>query len=103
MEAANNPVTPAADETLNGMGVTVLPDILANAGGVIVSYFEWAQNIQEFRWEESRVNEELWRRMRKATDLVWDEAQKEKVTLREAAFMIGVQRVARAAQLRGFV
>jgi glutamate dehydrogenase (NAD(P)+) len=103
VEAANHPVTPAADDALNRMGVIVLPDILVNAGGVIVSYFEWAQNIQEFRWEESRVNEELWRRMRQATDLVWDRAQKEKVIMREAAFMIGVERVARAAQLRGFV
>ncbi|MBI2872685.1 MAG: glutamate dehydrogenase [Chloroflexi bacterium] len=103
LEAANHPVTPAGDEVLNRKGVVVLPDVLVNAGGVIVSYFEWAQNFQEFRWEESRVNEELWLRMRQAVDQVYDRAQQERVTLRDAAFIIAVERVARAVELRGFV
>ena len=103
MEAANHPTTPEGDAILMDQGITVLPDVLLNAGGVIVSYFEWTQNIQEFRWEESRVNEELWHRMRTAVNNVWERARKERVSLREASFMIAVERVTKAAQLRGFV
>jgi glutamate dehydrogenase (NAD(P)+) len=103
VEAANHPVTPAADEILKSKGVPILPDILMNAGGVIVSYLEWVQNIQQFRWDEKRVNEELNRRMQEATNLVWNRSIENKVSMREAAFMIGVERVANAVQLRGFV
>ena len=103
VECANHPTTPAADMVLSQKGTPVLPDILANAGGVVVSYFEWAQNIQRFRWEEKRVNQELRTIMVRATKQVCQEAQRQNITLREAAFDIGVGRVAQAIDLRGFV
>ncbi|MDQ3645528.1 MAG: glutamate dehydrogenase [Actinomycetota bacterium] len=103
VEAANGPTTPAADEILSGNGVVVVPDILANAGGVAVSYLEWVQNIQQFRWELDAVNFELKKRMTKATDQVFKRADQGTTTLREAAFDISVERVAHAAELRGYV
>ena len=103
VEAANGPTTPAADRILTDRGVPVLPDILANSGGVTVSYFEWVQNIQQFRWELDQVNFELKKRMRKATDLVFTRAEERNSTLRESAFEIAVGRVARAATIRGYV
>ena len=102
VEAANHPVTPLADATLNDAGVVVIPDILANAGGVTVSYFEWTQNIQQFRWEEDEVNARLRKVMAKAYRDV-AERSTECASLREAAFVIGVSRVERAARLRGYV
>lgn len=103
VEAANHPVTSAAEAILARRGVTIVPDILANAGGVIVSYFEWTQNIQQFRWAESRVNEELRERLLLAYREVRDTAKERGVTLRDAAFAIAVARVAQAIRLRGFV
>jgi len=97
VEAANHPLTPEADDILAERG------ILVNAGGVIVSYFEWIQNLQEFRWEESHVNEELIKIMARAYGEVREKAQTEGITHRQAAFHIGVERVARAVELRGFV
>ena len=103
VEAANHPTTPAADFLLHERGVVILPDILVYAGGVVVSYFEWAQNTQQFRWEEERVNNELSNIMKQAARSVVEAAHRDGLSLREAAFVIGVGRVARAIQLRGFV
>lgn len=101
IEAANAPVDPEADEVLEAAGVTVLPDILANAGGVTVSYFEWAQNRQYYRWNLDRVRQELEKTLNTAFEETWDLAKERKVSLRTAAFMHGIGRVARAATLGG--
>ena len=103
VEAANHPVTPIADATLTDAGVVVIPDILVNAGGVTVSYFEWTQNIQQFRWDEDEVNQRLRKIMAKAYQDVASLAGQEGIGLRMAAFAIGVSRVAYAAKLRGYV
>jgi glutamate dehydrogenase (NAD(P)+) len=103
VEAANGPTTPAADEMLGERGITVVPDILANSGGVTVSYFEWVQNIQQFRWEVDDVNFQLKKKMTKATAHVFSRASENGTSLRDAAFDIAVERVANADKLRGFV
>ncbi len=103
LEAANHPLTPEADDILAQRGTVVLPDILVNAGGVVVSYFEWSQNLQEFRWEEDRVNQELRKKMSTAFQAINRRSLADKTTYREAAFDIAVERVARAVELRGFV
>ena len=103
LEAANHPVTPAADDVLQEKGVIVVPDILANAGGVTVSYFEWAQNIQQFRWEEERVNTELKKTMSRAWQSVYERASLDGIPLRLAAFAIAVAKVERADVLRGYI
>jgi glutamate dehydrogenase (NAD(P)+) len=103
VEAANHPVTFQGDQVLIDRGITVLPDILANAGGVTVSYFEWTQNLQEFRWEEERVNQELRKVMSRAYRSVHEKVALQGLNYRQAAFDIGVGRVARAVNLRGFV
>ena len=100
-EAANGPTTLEADRILTEKGVFIVPDVLASAGGVVVSYFEWVQNRQGFFWEENQVNANLRRIMRKAFGEVAAISEKEKVTMREAALMLGVNRVAEAAKLRG--
>jgi glutamate dehydrogenase (NAD(P)+) len=101
VEAANSPVTHHGDEILAGLGVKVVPDILANAGGVTVSYFEWAQNIQQYRWDLERVNKELERILLGAFDRVIARTEKEKVSLRTGAYLIALEEVVSAIQLRG--
>ena len=100
VEAANSPLTVEAHDDLTARGITVVPDILANAGGVTVSYFEWSQNIQQYRWEEERVIGELDKIMRRAYHDVAGIAQKQGIDLRTAAFVLAVKRVMRAASLR---
>jgi len=101
IEAANAPVRPDADEILAKQGVTILPDILANAGGVTVSYFEWVQNRQYYQWNLDRVRQELDRVMSAAFEEVWSLAQERQISLRTAAFMVGIGRVGRATFLGG--
>ncbi|MEM6532439.1 MAG: Glu/Leu/Phe/Val dehydrogenase dimerization domain-containing protein [Myxococcota bacterium] len=101
VEAANGPTTPEADEHFEKSGVTVIPDILANAGGVTVSYFEWVQNIQHFSWAEQRVNDELRTIMTAAHQSVRALAEEKKLSLRTAAFVIAIGRVGKAHVLRG--
>jgi len=102
IEAANGPTDPAADLILYGRDVIVLPDILANAGGVTVSYFEWVQNRQHYRWGLDRVRQELDRTMSDAFEGVWQQSQEAKVSLRTAAFMIALKRVQKATELGGY-
>ncbi|MEO1496857.1 MAG: Glu/Leu/Phe/Val dehydrogenase dimerization domain-containing protein [Planctomycetota bacterium] len=101
VEAANAPVHPEADDALHERGVIVLPDVLANAGGVTVSYFEWAQNRQFYRWTVDRVRGELDRTLSHSFDDIWDRAKEDKLGLRTTAFMLGIERVAKATELAG--
>ena len=101
IEAANAPVRPAADVILNQRQVTVLPDILSNAGGVTASYFEWAQNRQFYTWNLDRVRQELDHILSRAFENVWELAGGREISLRTAAYMLGIQRIARATELAG--
>lgn len=101
VEGANGPITKKGDEIMNAKGIHVVPDILANSGGVIVSYFEWVQGIQSFFWDEDEVNMHLQRIMHKAFMEVWDKSSDEKLSLRDSAFILGISKIARALELRG--
>ena len=101
IEGANGPTEPEADEIFNERGIIVLPDILANAGGVTASYFEWVQNRQHYRWGINRVRQELEHALAEAFEQVWQLAHERKVSLRTAAFMLAVGRVGRATVLGG--
>jgi len=100
-EAVNGPITPEADEILFKEKIFVIPDILANAGGVIVSYFEWAQNMEGFSWPEDEVNRKLEKQMVSAFKAVYEVQKQHKVDMRTAAYMLAIDRVAKVFELRG--
>ena len=103
VEGANGPTSPAAHEALVQRGVLIVPDILANAGGVTVSYFEWVQNIQQFSWSKERVDQELTDTMRKAYAAVKEVAEEHSIDMRTAAFVLAIRRVGKAAKARMYV
>jgi glutamate dehydrogenase (NAD(P)+) len=100
-EAANGPTTPEADVIMRERGVTVIPDVLANAGGVVVSYFEWVQGLQYHFWRESEITSRLQEVMTRAVNQVCSLAEKDDIDLRTAALMVGVRRVADGYRTRG--
>ena len=101
IEAANGPTSVEADEILNSRGIIVCPDILSNAGGVVVSYFEWVQNIQNLTWDLDEVNKMLQKIMLTAFNEVYALSQEKNVTLRMAAYMVAIKRITTAGKLRG--
>ena len=101
IEGANGPTTPEADDILNDKGVLVVPDVIANAGGVTVSYFEWVQDFSSFFWSEDEINARLVRIMQEAFAGVWQVAQEHKVSLRTATFIVACQRILHAREMRG--
>jgi glutamate dehydrogenase (NAD(P)+) len=104
LEGANSPTTPTADEILTDKGVMVIPDVMANAGGVVVSYFEWVQNLQHFRWDEREVNDKLGTIMRRAFREVLARCREDDdVPPRVAAYQLGIERVVEAAKTRGYI
>jgi glutamate dehydrogenase (NAD(P)+) len=101
IEGANGPTTPQADDILNERKVLVVPDVIANAGGVTVSYFEWVQDFSSYFWSEDEINARLVRIMQDAFAVVWQTAQEHKVSLRTATFIVACRRILNARNLRG--
>ena len=101
IEAANGPTTVEADKILERRGIVVVPDILANAGGVVVSYFEWVQNIQSMAWDLEEVNKTLKKIMLKAYNDVDAMAKEKNTTMRMGAYMVAIDRIVTAGKLRG--
>ena len=101
IEGANGPTTPEADDILQDKGVLVVPDVIANAGGVTVSYFEWVQDFSSFFWSEAEINQRLVRIMTEAFTAVWNTAQQHQVSLRTATFIVACRRILQARDMRG--
>lgn len=101
IEGANGPTTPEADDILRDRNILVVPDVIANAGGVTVSYFEWVQDFSSFFWTEDEINQRLVRIMQEAFDAIWQVAHDNRVSLRTAAFIIACKRILQARELRG--
>ena len=101
VEGANGPTTVEADKVLEAKGVKIVPDILANAGGIVVSYFEWVQNIQSLTWDEDEVNRTLEKIMIRAFNEVWDKTAETASIMRMGAYMVAIDRIVKAKKLRG--
>jgi glutamate dehydrogenase (NAD(P)+) len=101
LEGANGPTTPQADDILSDKGVVIVPDVIANAGGVTVSYFEWVQDFSSFFWSEDEINARLVRIMKDAFDAVWQTAKHHNTTLRTATFIVACTRILSAREQRG--
>jgi glutamate dehydrogenase (NAD(P)+) len=101
VEGANGPTTTGADDLLREKGILVIPDVIANAGGVTVSYFEWVQDFSSFFWSEEEINQRLDRIMRDAFAVIWNVSEEHKISLRTAAFVVACTRILRAREVRG--